>query len=191
MVKRAGVVLFAAGVVGLAGCGKAPAPAPTVNEAMTHVMSPQAQTVWDITSRAFNANGDALVPSLITSADWAALKQSGQQIKDTALLLANASHVVAAAPGAAVMGAFAAPRGPVKKTWDAASVQQIQAMIDANPALFAQRAKILADAGDTVVRASNAKDAATLYQVSAGLDEVCDGCHQKFWGTDDPPPVKP
>jgi len=88
-----------------------------------------------------------------------------------------------------IMGEDAAPPGATKKTWDAASPKQIQALIDANPALFAQKARVLEQAGDSMVKAADTKDVQTLYAVSSDLDEVCDGCHKPFWGTDEPPPV--
>jgi hypothetical protein len=187
MLKSAGAILAAGSIALLVGCGPK-TPTPTVNQSMTKIMAPEAQVIWDITSRAFNFKGDGLDPTKITPTDWTLLEQAGQKMKDRGAILANAKHNVVADPGAAIMGAYAAPAGDVKKTWDAASAKQIQALIDANPQLFAQRAKILSDTGDTLQRAAGARDLQTVYKVSADLDEVCDGCHQKFWGTDEPPP---
>jgi hypothetical protein len=186
MLKRAGAILLA--MAALTGCSPQPK-TPTVNASMTQVMSPNAQTIWDITSRAFNDKGDGLVASKITPADWAQLEKAGQQLKDRATVLATAKHVTAASSGETIMGQDASPPGKTKQTWDAASAKQIQALIDANPEGFAQHARVLAEAGDTLVKASRTRDVKTLYAVSANMDEVCDGCHQPFWGTDDPPPV--
>ncbi len=186
MLKRVGVIALASGMLLAAGCGPK-APTPTVNESMTHVMSPQAQTIWDITSHAFNERGDGLVASKISPDQWTQLGNAGRQMRDRALVLAKARRITVAAPEETIMGQDASHPG-VKHTWDAASPKQVQALIDANPALFAQRARILAEAGDTVLKASRTKDVRPLYKVSSGLDDVCDGCHQKFWGTDEPPP---
>lgn len=41
---------------------------------------------------------------------------------------------------------------------------------------------------DDLVKAAQSKDAGGVYKVSSNLDENCDGCHQPFWGTDEPPP---
>ena len=186
MLKRVGVIVLAMGVLSLAGCGPK---TPTVNESMTKVMAPSAQTIWDITSKAFNAKGDGLDASKISAAEWAQLESAGRQLHDRALVLATAKHVKATAKGETIMGgeASGAP-SKIGHDWDAASAQGVQAMIDADPALFAKRARILAEAGDTVVKAAPARDVHALYSVSSNLDEVCDGCHQKFWGTDEPPP---
>jgi len=187
MLKRAGAILFASGLI-LSACSPQ-APPPTVNASMTQVMAPHAQTVWDITSRAFNARGDALDASKISDSDWAQMEKAGEQIKERAVILAKARRIVATAPGETIMGETAAsPADKKSGDWDAASGKQVQAMIDANPALFVQRAQILANAGETIRKASRTKDARKLYEVSSNLDEVCDGCHQKYWGTDEPPP---
>jgi len=187
MLKRVAVTVLASGVLLAAGCGRKPPP--TVNESMTQVMEPQAQTVWDITSRAYNEKGDGLEASKISAADWVKLENAGRQLRDRARELAKARKITVAAPGETIMGASAAPPGATKQTWDAASATQIQALIDANRALFAQHAQAMAEAGDTIAKASQTKDARSLYEVSSNLDEVCDGCHKPFWGTDEPPPV--
>lgn len=186
MLRKAGLTALAAAACALCGCGPQ-APTPTVNESMTQVMSPEAQTIWDITSRAFNAKGDGLEASKISAADWDQLAAAGRRLRDRAQLLARASRITVAAPGEVIMGADAAHPG-VKQTWDAASTQQVQALIDQDRALFALRAQVLADAGDTIVKAAKTRDVAPLYRVSADMDETCDGCHQRFWGTDEPPP---
>ncbi len=189
MAKSAGAVLAVLSAAVLSGCGpKTSAPTPTVNQSMTKVMAPNAQIIWDITSAAFNAKGDGLDPTKISEADWGRLEQAGQEMKDRARVLSIAPHVAAADPGAAVMGAYAAPAGPTKKTWDAASPQQIQALIDGDPKQFAQHAKALETAMDDLVKAARAKDVQSVYRVSSGLDDTCDGCHKPFWGTDEPPP---
>ncbi len=177
--------MLASGVLLAAGC--APKPTPTVNDSMTKVMQPQTQVIWDITSRAFNAKGDGLDGSKISPADWIRLAQSSRRVRDRARILADAPHVTVAKASDTVMGAFASHAG-TKQTWDAASAAQVQGLIDADPAGFAKHARALADAMDTLHTATRTRDAATVYAVSSGLDETCDGCHQPFWGTDDPPP---
>ena len=185
MLKNLGLMALASGLLLLSGCGKASTP--TINESMTQVMSPQTQTIWDISSRAFNDRGDGLVAEKISPTDWIRLAKAGRQIRDRARLLAQAPHVTVAAPGEIIMGQDASHAG-AKHTWDAASPQQVQALIDAKPALFRQHLAALATAGDTILEAAHRKDVKTVYDVSSQFDETCDGCHQPFWGTDEPPP---
>ncbi len=186
MLNKVAVTLLASGLLLAAGCSQKPTP--TVNASMTQVMSPQAQTIWDITSRAFNAKGDGLDGSKLSDDDWKKLGKAGALMRDRARLLAKAKHVTAAGPHETILGAFASRPGFRKGTWDAASPKQVQALIDANPAHFAERARNLATVGDTLEKAARRKDVRILYQVSSGLDEDCDSCHQPFWGTDEPPP---
>jgi hypothetical protein len=188
MLKRVAVILLAPGVLLAAGCGPK-APSPSIHESMTQGIEPHAQTVWDISSRAYNDKGDGLDPSKISAADWAQLEDAGRQLRDRARVIAKDRNIVVAAPGETLMGQSAAPQGISKQTWDAANPTQIQALIDANPALFAQSARVLEEAGDTIVKAAQTKDVRSFYAVSSNLDEVCDGCHKPFWGTDEPPPV--
>lgn len=132
-------------------CG--PKPTPTANESMTQVMQPEAQVIWNITSRVFNERGDGLVATRISQDDWAKLAVSGRRLRDRAQILARAQHVIVATDREPIMGQYAAHEG-VRRTWDASSPKQIQALIDAHPELFAERALILARAGDTVAQAA-------------------------------------
>lgn len=188
MLKNLGGLAPAAGVlavVALAAGIASSATMPTVNDSMTHVMAVQAQTIWDISSKAFNDKGNGLVASKLTASDWKMLGEAGRQMKERATLLAHAKRVVVATPHEHILGEESAHGGP----HDAASVKQIQAWIDAKPKLFSQHAMTLARNGEALEKASKTHDIKTLYRVSAGLDDVCDGCHEPFWGTDMPPPV--
>jgi len=197
MLKTFGAAVLAAGALTAAGYGSGiaktpPAPhqasaTPTVNDSMTKVMSVDAQTIWDISSKAFNEKGDGLVAKKLTADDWKQLGEAGRRIKERAILLATAKRVIVAGANEQILGEDAS-KGGVKKTWDAANRQQIQALIDAKPKLFTEHAWTLARTGESLEKASKTHDIRVVYKVSAGLDEDCDGCHKPFWGTDDPPP---
>jgi hypothetical protein len=162
---------------------------PTINASMTKVMSIHAQTIWDITSRAFNERGDGLAEEKVSATDWIELGLAGQHLRDRAIVLAEAADIVVAGPGETILGAaYAGRQGAIGRDWDAASAAQVQAKIAANRTLFNQRARTLAEAGDTLVKAARTKDIKALYGVSSNLDEVCDGCHERVWGTDEAPP---
>jgi hypothetical protein len=202
MLKTTGAVLLTAGVLTAAGYGSgiaktaAPAPqkaapkeaaTPTVNDSMTKVMAVHAQTIWDISSKAFNDRGDGLVAKKLNANDWKQLGEAGRGMKERGTLLAKAKRVIVATPNEQILGEDAS-KGGVKKTWDAANRVQIQALIDAKPKLFTEHAWTLVRTGADLEKASKTRDIKTVYRVSANLDEVCDGCHKPFWGTDDPPP---
>jgi cytochrome c556 len=185
--SKVAAIALASGVLLVSACAPK-APTPTVNQSMTKVMQPNADIVWGVTSHAFNDKGDGLVASKIPQADWEKMQKAAEDMRDRAQVLADAKHVTAAAADETIMGAYAAPAGATKKTWDAASAQQIQRLIDGNPKLFKDRAQNLANNMDALAKASAAKDIQTVYKVSSNLDEDCDSCHQPFWGTDEPPP---
>ena len=191
MSKRAGALALAMGalVLALAGCGQQKTP--TINASMTQIMQPEAQTVWDITSRAFNAKGDGLDASKLKPTDWIKLAKAGRKLRDrAAILAANARTIEVRGLDDKILGEDASHAG-VRQTYEAASPRQVKAYIDANPDLFAQRARVLEKAGDDLLNAAHTYDIKTVYEVSSNFDEVCDGCHEKFWGTDEPPPFQP
>jgi hypothetical protein len=191
MLKKLGAVLCAAGLLTAVGLGSgiagAAATTPTINDSMTHVMSVEAQTIWDTSSKAFNAKGDGLDAKKLTDNDWKLVGEAGRKMKERATILATAKNIVVATPSEQILGEDAS-KGGVKKTWDAANRKQIKALIDARPQLFSQHAMTLARSMAALEKASKTKDIKTFYRVSANLDEDCDGCHKPFWGTDDPPP---
>lgn len=174
----------------LYGCGrKEAAAAPTINTSMTEVMEPTAQAIWDIMSQAYNARGDGLDATRITDTDWKTLASESRKLKERAELLALADHLVVASDKEVMLGAQAVgAKGAIGAAWDAVGPQQVQARINANPALFAQKARDLVTAADQINRAAISKNARLFYTAGSGLDEACDGCHEPFWGTDEPPP---
>ena len=188
MFKRVAVLaMVSVAVLLAAGCAKQKTP--TVNDSMTKVMQPEAQTIWDISSRAFNAKGDGLDPALFKPTDWVKLAKAGRKLRDRAHLLANEPDVRVTTFGETIMGENSSHSG-VRGEWDAASPTQVKAYIDANPKLFAEKARVLEKAGQDLLTAAHSYDAKGVYAVSSNLDEVCDGCHEKFWGTDEPPPFE-
>ena len=100
MLKTMGAVVLAAGVFAAAGYGAgtakaAPEPAKarrvegvppktppllTINDSMTHVMAVEAQTIWDVSSKAFNYQGDGLDPKKLNDKDWKALELAGGRV---------------------------------------------------------------------------------------------------------------
>ncbi|MBO9574905.1 MAG: cytochrome c [Sphingobium sp.] len=190
--RKASGAIIAATMLLLCGCQKKEAvAAPTINNSMTKIMQPNAEVIWDLMSSAYNDKGDALVADKISEAGWKSLADATQKMKDRAQILADAEHLVVADANEPIMGSDAAAKGVKGEAgpdWDAVSAQQVQAKIDGNRKLFSEKARILVDAADKMNRAAATKDAALLYRVGSELDEVCDGCHEPFWGTDEPPP---
>jgi hypothetical protein len=189
MRKILGAIAAGSAVAAAFGLAAQSAAPPSVNDSMTKVMSTNAQTIWDISSKAFNYRGDGLDGSKVSAKDWAQVEEAAKAMNARALFLAKAPHSLVIAKADEQILGEEASRGGRKGTYDAANRQQIKALINANPALFTKRANILAKAMADLAKGSKTHDIKVFYRVSSNLDEYCDGCHQPFWGTDDNPPV--
>lgn len=187
MSKAGTCVLIGAASLALYACAKKEAP--TINASMTGIMEPKAEKVWEIVSGAYNDVGDGLVASKISDHQWKEVADATAAMKERAQYLATAPHVVVAKANEPILGSQAVgQKGDIGKDWEAVGAATIQARIDANPDGFRKKAQALVDAADAMNRAAQTRDAALLYKVSSELDEVCDSCHEPFWGTDEPPP---
>jgi hypothetical protein len=61
------------------------------------------------------------------------------------------------------------------------SAEQSQNLIDANRNSFASFASGLRVVGEQMLKAIDAKNPEDLMEAGSALDEVCEGCHLKFW----------
>lgn len=138
---------------------------------MKDIVAPQAQHLWDVGNKAFDDDGNPDV-SKVTDAEWKKLGGAAAAMKAAALSMADAPKVLVAAPGTKLQDENAPGN---------ATAKQIQAFIDANPKDYADHARALADVSDGFLKASQTKDAKTLADASAKLDEVCEACHVKYW----------
>ena len=189
-------VVLAAMLLTLCGCQAKEAAAPaqaqahTINDSMTKIMEPNAEAIWDTMSKAYNDKGDALDASKLSEDDWKKMADASAKLRDRAKeLIDNAKNITVAASNEPILGSQAVGKvGPSGADWDAVGPETIKKRIDAKPDLFAQKAKVLFDASSKINQASVSKDVALLYSVGSEMDEVCDGCHEPFWGTDEPPP---
>lgn len=189
MSKPGSIAVLGAAALALFACTKQQAP--TINASMAGVMEPKAEKIWGIVSAAYNDVGDALVASKISDKDWQEVAEASRLMKERAEFLAGTDRPIVAGADEPIMGSQAVgQKGQIGKAWDAVSARTVQARIDAKPDLFRQKAQALVAATDALQRASQTKDAALLYKVASDLDEVCDSCHEPFWGTDEPPPLK-
>lgn len=188
--RATGAVMVAMLLI-LSGCQKkANATAHTVNDSMAQVMEPSAETIWNMMSKAYNDRGDALDATRLSDADWKTIADASEKMLARAQELANGEHHLVTAKGVAIMGEQAVGQpSPPGADWAAVDAKTVQARIDAKPALFKEKALALVDASDKLHRAALSKDAGLLYRVGSELDEVCDSCHEPFWGTDVPPPA--
>lgn len=143
---------------------------------MKDTVAPQAQILWDIGNKALDDDGNALATRL-TSSDWAQLAAAARAIKTAAAAVAESPRMLIAPPGAKLQDEGAPGQ---------ATSRQIQGYIDANPRDFAAHARALADVSDGFINAATTRDAETLGEASARLDEVCEACHIQYWYPEQP-----
>jgi len=187
--RASGIVLMAALV--LTGCQQAEKKAPhTINETMALVMEPNAEAIWGMMSKAYNDKGDALDPAKLSDDDWKKIGDSSALMNERAQeLIDHAKDIEVTTNGVPIMGQQAVGQvGPAGKEWDAVNAKTIEGRIRANPDQFVTKARVLLDATAKLKQAAANKNIAVLYAVGSEMDEVCDGCHEPFWGTDEPPP---
>jgi hypothetical protein len=59
--------------------------------------------------------------------------------------------------------------------------EEMQVMIDKDPAGWNTRAKALHDAAMLAVRAAEAKDADKIFEIGETIEHACEGCHRQYW----------
>ena len=59
--------------------------------------------------------------------------------------------------------------------------EEIQALIDADPAAFRRLAQGLTDAATEALQAADARDVQRLFASGDEIDRACENCHVKYW----------
>jgi hypothetical protein len=144
---------------------------PNLHDLMKSVVAVQTQVVWDVGNQAQDDHGNPDATKLKAD-DWSKIISAGGKVRQVAATLAQADHVVAVAPGTKLDD---------QTNPGALGAKEMQAAIDAEPAKFRALAQALSASMDQIVAAAKVKDAAKLFDVSGGLDQVCESCHMQFW----------
>jgi hypothetical protein len=162
-----------AGIALLAGAHEArsAAPPPNLHDLMKNVVAVQTQAIWDVGNQAQDDHGNPDATKL-KAEDWSKVISAGGKVRQVSQTLVQTDHVVAVPPGAKLDD---------QTNPGALGAKEMQAAIDANPAEFRTLAQALSASMDQIVAAAKAKDAAKLFDVSGGLDQVCENCHLRFW----------
>jgi len=164
--------LIAAGAFGLFAATAFAQAGETVQtrQAMVDGVNPAALATWDVTNAAMNDEG-RLDPALIDAEGWSRIAEAAQMLEVYGKRMAEAKVIVAGGPDL-VSGEL--PPG-------VASKEQIQAMIDADPAGFRAAAADMAQQATALAAAAKARDTATVGDLASGIDGACQGCHTRYW----------
>lgn len=135
---------------------------------MNSVIDPNVDVVWNAVKTDID-HGKQIEHAPKTDDDWAMVRHSAITVAEGANLLMMPDRAVAP-PGAGSLspGIELAP-------------DQIRALIDKNPAGFAQFARSLQDSLQPALNAIDKKDALGLFEAGDKIDEVCESCHQTYW----------
>lgn len=174
--RRARVCLAGAVVAALCGCS-APSPqsaasdfrpTSTVKDIMDSLIDPSADVVWDSVEVVATLQGtEEHAPR--TDDEWKAVRRHAVTVVEASNLLIIPGRRIAR---------------PGEKAEDPKvdlAPEEIQRLVDADPASWIRLAHGLHDAASQTVRAVDARDAKALLEAGEVLDAACEACHKKYW----------
>jgi len=172
-----GLLIATALVVGSA-CGQAPPAAPallstaTVKDIMDSIVDPSAEFLFDSVAMVADEHGiSEKAPR--TDEEWMEVRRRTIQLIEAPNLLVMKGRKVAAAEDTSKNPDIELPPA------------QIQALIDADPATFLDRARTLQDAATMALKASDARNKDALFSALERLDKACENCHLHYWYPND------
>ncbi len=170
---RPPVLALAAGLA-LAACGQRSAEVAAEPVVLKAGMQEIADRQNDLVNTLIEALDDqgGVDPAKLTEEHWGTLESAAAGLRDAGLALRAGPVQVVAAPGEAIEGEDAP---------GALGAAEVQARIDQDPAGFRAQAGALLTRLETLAAASNAHDAAAMWEVALDLDAACSGCHMQYW----------
>ncbi|MDP9066488.1 MAG: hypothetical protein M3O06_11560 [Pseudomonadota bacterium] len=141
----------------------------TVRDLMEQQVDPSADALWDAVAY-IARKGGAEDRQPRTESEW-------QLIRTRAVTLIEAADLLAR-PGRRV-GGRDVPPAPGEL-----STAEIERRIVTSPAVFAQFARALKDAGGRALSAIDAKDPQRLLDAGGVIDQACEACHVTYWYPD-------
>jgi hypothetical protein len=144
------------------------APVLSVKELMQHIVDPQADYVFDAVGS--DISHDRVVDiAPTTDDDWTKIERGAYVLAESSNLLKMPRKM---APDGA---ANVEPGGPEL------TPAEIEAKVNANPALWASHADGLRAEALKVIDIVKARDAGRLLAAGSALDQACEACHLDFW----------
>jgi len=190
-VSRFGTMAVCAALLGalLTGCGPkqetmvaaqanpAPAPVPSplkpiagVQDVMASMIDPAADFLWESVSTTV-IKGKIVEKQPRTDPEWAEVRRQAIILAEGGnLIMMDGRHVVKE-------GAKLEDHG----TPGNLTAEESEQAIDKNRDTFLGYAKALRDVGVSMLAAADAKNPQGIIDAGDTLDQVCEGCHLKFW----------
>jgi len=140
----------------------------TIKDIMDSIVDPSADAVWDSVEVVATLQGtEQHAPK--TDDDWKAVRRH-------AVTLAEASNLLIM-PGRRV----ARPGEPAGDPKIDLPAEEIQKLVDGDPARWVRLAHGLHDAASTTLEAIDARDVNGLLSAGERLDAACEACHKTYW----------
>jgi hypothetical protein len=165
--------LFLAAVVLSSGCHTKTQPSAnfkpvaSLQELMQDVVDPSADGVWNAVETIVTRDGET-VQQPRSETEWLQVRRSAVVLLESANLLVIPGRRVGLRPF------------PAEAT-GALDSAQIQELINAQRPVFDAFAAALRESAVAALAAIDARDPTRLVGAGGGIDQVCEGCHLKFW----------
>ena len=137
---------------------------------MVEGVNPAALAIWDVGNAAMDESG-GLDPAQMDAASWTKVAEGAQSLSTYAHRLASAKAIRASGPD--LVGGKV-PEG-------VSSREQIQAMIDANPAGFRASAAAMEGQAKALAAAAGKRDLKATGELIGSFDQACQACHENYW----------
>lgn len=183
---------IAAALLGLSACGGSTSAPPSETAATAPTYVPEA-TIKDLMLGLVDTSADVVWLSVTTTVDERGIvevapknDEEWMQVRYGALRLAEASNLLkipnrrVALPGekSVTPGVELEP-------------EEMQTLIDQDPAAWREHATALHDAAMLAVRAAEAKNPDQVFEVGETIEQACEGCHRQYWYPNEEIPVIP
>jgi len=146
-------------------------PVAGISDIMALEVDPAADALWDSVGTVVSRSGTK-INHPTTDKQW-------NELRGRAVMLIEAANLL-------LMDGRRVAREGVQRIEDQGtpgnlSAEQSQQLIDDNRSSFAAFATTMRTVGVAMLKAIDAKNPNDLMEAGAALDEVCEGCHLKFW----------
>jgi hypothetical protein len=144
-------------------------------------------TIKDIMDSMVEPSADAIFESVAEIADEHGISQKAPQTAEEWKEVRRHAVQLLEAPNLLVMPGRKAARPGERSENPEVELQpdQIQALLDRDPALFRTRARALQQAALAAVQAIDDRNAKALFDAAGALDKACENCHLQYWYPND------
>jgi hypothetical protein len=143
-------------------------PTATIKDLMDAIVDPSADVVWDSVTTVVSANGvNDAAPH--TPEEWADVRRGALRLAEaTNLLIVPGRHVARPGEKSVAPGVELEP-------------EEIEALVNNDRETWNKLAHGLQDASLAALKAIDAKNAETLFNVGEQIEIACENCHSHYW----------